>query len=541
MMSPKAMAIALLAAPLFAVHAAAAQGTQQAPPKSPKPNWQNLDLQQDGNFGISTERAYKLLANKKKATQILVAVIDGGIDTGHVDLKAVLWHNKKEKPGNHADDDNNGYADDMMGWDFIGGPKGDVEFDNLELVRQIKKMRPKYGVLADSDSTRLSAAERDSLFMYKNMMNDYNQQLGEARQTLASIEQLDRILTGMVANMKKKSPTIKDFEKYQPQAPGEAQVASILIGAMREGMTYETFKNDQIEDGKKHFKDEIDYNLNFDYDPRAIVGDDTTNDTQRGYGNNDVKGPDADHGTHVAGIIGAVRTNSIGVKGVADHVTIMAVRAIPTGDERDKDVANAIRYAVDNGARVINMSFGKSYSNNKKVVDDAVKYAMSKNVLLVHAAGNDGKNLDGAANFPNRTYADSSGTAENWIEVGASGWTNDENLVPSFSNYGKTSVDVFAPGARIRSTVPGSKYNEHDGTSMAAPVVTGLAALILSRYPALTAAQVKDIIMKSVVKVDHPVTVRSGNSPQSVPFSDLCVSGGVVNAYNALKLAETYK
>ena len=255
-----------------------------------------------------------------------------------------------------------------------------------------------------------------------------------------------------------------------------------------------------------------------------------------------MKGPDADHGTHVAGIIGANRTNRLGIKGVSDNVLIMAVRAVPNGDERDKDVANSIRYAVDNGARIINMSFGKAHSPHKAVVDSAIRYAMAKDVLLVHAAGNEAKDIDKNKNYPSKYYSDSTGlnvgAAGAWIEVGASGWKNDEDLVASFSNYGKKTVDVFAPGVKINSTMPGSKYKENDGTSMAAPVVSGLAALIRSYYPSLTALQVKDIIMESVTKVPQKVKVRDEMGKKKVSFSEVCVSGGIVNAYNALKLAE---
>jgi len=284
----------------------------------------------------------------------------------------------------------------------------------------------------------------------------------------------------------------------------------------------------------------VDYQLNLEFDPRSIVGDNYNNPEEHYYGAADVTGPGADHGTHVAGIIGAARNNSIGINGIADNVLLMSVRAVPNGDERDKDVANAIRYAADNGAKVINMSFGKPYSPNKKVVDEAVKYAMSKDVLLIHAAGNDGQNLDSTIFYPNRDYEDGKGTANAWIEVGASGPGDDETLVASFSNYSKTGVDVFAPGVAIYSSTPGSKYDYHDGTSMAAPVVTGLAALIRSYYPKLKAVQVKEIILKSVTKVNHPVTIFINGEPKQVQMTDVCNTGGVVNAYNALKLAASY-
>src|SRR5690606_348782 len=284
---------------------------------------------------------------------------------------------------------------------------------------------------------------------------------------------------------------------------------------------------------------QLQYHLNEQFYSRDTVGDNYSNVNERFYGNSDVSGPDALHGTHVAGIIGASRNNRKGIKGIADNVEIISVRCVPNGDERDKDVANSIRYAVDMGAKIINMSFGKSYSTDKKVVDEAVKYAMSKDVLLVHAAGNDNKNLEKESNFPNKYYEDG-GLAEAWLEVGASAWKADSTLKASFSNYGKTKVDVFAPGYGINSTVPGSKYEEQSGTSMAAPVVSGVAGIIRSYYPELSAVQVKEIIMKSCVPFNGEVIVEEGTKTLKFPFRDLSVTGGIVNVYEALKLAEAY-
>jgi subtilisin family serine protease len=298
-----------------------------------------------------------------------------------------------------------------------------------------------------------------------------------------------------------------------------------------------TYKQKTLDKEVAHYKNQVEYQLNTDFDPRTIVGDNYADATEKFYGNNDVKGPDATHGTHVGGIVGAIRNNGKGIDGVADNVLIMSVRVVPDGDERDKDVANAIRYAVDNGAKVINMSFGKPYSPNKKIVDDAIQYAMSKDVVLVHAAGNDGLNVDIDPSFyPNGIGLDKNGKATSWIEVGASGAKDDQNLVAPFSNYGKNTVDVFAPGVQIYSTIPGSNYEFFDGTSMASPVVAGLAALLRSYFPNLSAVQVKEIILKSVTKVTHPVRVKG----QTGLLSDFCRTGGVVNAYEALKLAATY-
>jgi subtilisin family serine protease len=503
----------------------------------PKPNWQNLDLKTDSVYGISTEKAYDELLKGKKHTTVVVAVIDGGVDIDHEDLKKVIWQNPGEVAGNNADDDKNGYVDDIHGWDFIGSAKGDVQYDNLEETRLVRMYSARF---ANKDTTALTGKDMDDFNELRKIKADLNEQLKKAQRTYSIIDRVNNMLTAMVTKINKPDPTVEDFKNYTPADNGEAYVKKILVENLGQYKNLADFRDQEINEGLKHFKELLDYHLNVDFDPRAIVGDNYTDSSEHFYGNADVTGPDADHGTHVAGIIGAVRDNNIGIKGVANDVLIMSVRTVPNGDERDKDVANAIRYAAANGAKVINMSFGKGYSYDKKAVDEAVKFAMSKDVLLVHAAGNDNKNTVNEVNYPNRVYADGSGTAQAWIEVGASGLKDDQTVKAFFSNYGKTSVDVFAPGVKIYSTTPKSTYAEHDGTSMAAPVVTGLAALIRSYYPKLTALQVKEIIMKSVEKVNHTVSVTEGKDKHDIAFGDICISGGIVNAYNALKLAATY-
>lgn len=504
--------------------------------KKPLPNWQNLDLKADGMFGISTEKAYMELLKDKKHTTVIVAVIDGGIDIDHEDLKKVIWVNPKEGDGNKADDDKNGYVDDVHGWNFIGGARGNVQYDNSELARILRRDMAQYKY---ADTLTLKPDERVKYHEYEKMDEVLNAKLKEAREGLANMQDFTMRLNQMLKNMGKTNPSIRDMETYYVQSAIEARLQKILLENWTEG-DFKTFADDEIYGVLKHYQEVIAYHQNMDFDSRDTVADNYNDATERYYGNNNVGGPGDDHGTHVSGIIGAVRDNDLGIKGVANDVAIMSVRTVPNGDERDKDVANAIRYAAANGARVINMSFGKDYTWDKAAVDDAVKFAMSKDVLLVHGAGNDSKDNDAHPGYPNRNYADSGGTAAAWIEVGATGYLNDDKLMASFSNYGKTSVDVFAPGVKIRSTTPGSKYKDHDGTSMATPVVAGLAALIRSYYPALTAVQVKEIIMKSVTKVDHKVTVKTAKSTRKIPFADTCVSGGVVNAYEALKLAATY-
>lgn len=502
-----------------------------------KANWQNLDLKADSTFGISTEKAYSELLKGKKSTPVIVAVLDGGVDINHEDLKSILWINKKEKAGNGKDDDKNGYVDDVNGWNFLGSSKGSINHETLELTRLVRRDNAKF---ANADATSVAPADLKAFETYQKNKAAFEKELAEAKVGLERFGGFKSAVDNVVKKIGKEDPSLEDFRAYKPADQVEANVQRVMLQQLKD-VSFKEFYNSQIIPGYDHFKNQVDYNLNLEYDPRAIVGDDPNNAKEKFYGNNDVAGPDAQHGSHVAGIIAADRKNSLGIQGVADNVLIMGVRSTPNGDERDKDVANSIRYAVDNGAKVINMSFGKSYSWDKTVVDEAVKYAVSKDVLLVHAAGNDNKDLETEANYPNPDY-DGGGVATSWITVGASSWENDGSIKASFSNYGKTKVDVFAPGVNINSTVPGSKYEKLDGTSMAAPVVAGLAALIRSYYPKLKAVQVKEIIMKSVVKVDQNIIIGDDqDNTKTVSFSDLCVTGGIVNAYNALKLASEYK
>jgi len=500
------------------------------------PNWQNLDLKADSIFGISTEKAYTELLKGKKSTTVIVAVLDAGVDTGHEDLKPILWRNINEKI-NSKDDDHNGYTDDMWGWSFLGSKKGNIRYDNLELTRQVREGIAKF---ESRDSATISLDEVAAFKTWQSEKADLDKKLKDAQDLVFRIKRAYRVVDTILNIIGTKNPNLAQMQAFVPRNERQGWIKDGLVQALQANPDLSNFFGNKMAKDLERAENDVNYHLNVNYDPRSIVGDDYFNTNQRYYGSNDVYGPAASHGTHVAGIIGAVRDNNIGILGVANHVKIMAVRVVPDGDERDKDVANGIRYAVDNGAKVINMSFGKGYSQDKKAVDEAVKYAMAHDVLIVHAAGNGNEDLDSIKNFPNRTYGDGSGAADAWLEVGASGPYLDRNLKASFSNYGKNSVDVFAPGVQIVSTVPDSKYEAYDGTSMAAPMVSGLAALIREYYPKLTAIQVKEIICKTVVPFRHHVFVVKNNKQELIEFSELSKSGGVVNAYQALKLAATY-
>lgn len=503
---------------------------------TPPENWYNLDQQEDGVMGISTEKAYKLLEGRQ-STPVIVAVLDGGVDVEHEDLKDVTWTNPNEIPNNGKDDDGNGYIDDVYGWNFIGNARGEnVDEDNLEVTRLIRIYEPKYASVLPS--TPLSESERREFVAFQKMITDYTSKMDEASFGKLNYSRLQQELDTIIQSIGKQPQDItkEDLDQFDPQR--DRQKMAIRIARKESNNnSFEKFYND-IGDAADYFTDQVEFHLNKEFDPRDIVDDNYEDASERHYGNNDVKGPDADHGTHVAGIIGAKRNNDKGINGVADNVQIMSVRLVPNGDERDKDVANGIRYAVDNGAKVINMSFGKGYVYDKGTVDQAIKYAESKDVLLVHAAGNDASDNDVVKNYPTKYFTDSLdaviGEANNWITVGATTWQANSDLLAEFSNYGYRSVDVFAPGVKINSTIPESQYKEQQGTSMAAPVVAGLASLLRSYYPELSAPQVKEIIMKSVTKVDRKVKVKKDGSTKRVYLDEISVAGGIVNAYNAI-------
>lgn len=523
---------------LFLMGAVALTAQDKAPE-----NWFNLDPS-EGVPGVSTEKAYQELLKGKKGQEVVVAVIDSGVDYEHEDLDDVMWVNVDEIPGNGKDDDNNGYVDDIHGWNFLGNKSGEnIEHDNLEVTRLYKK----YGEMFEGKDPEDLSKKEKALFAkyeeYKKVVEDKQKSLEENAGTYAAIaEALDKL----EKEVGKKEISAEDLDGLDTSDPMVGYAVQIAKSLMAKGQTFEEIKKD-LNDYAEYLQGQYEYHYNPDFNPRPLIADNYEDPYDRDYGNGDVRGPDALHGTHVAGIIAAERDNDLGMKGVANNVKIMSIRTVPDGDERDKDVAAAIVYAVDNGASVINMSFGKGASPRKDVVDEAVRYALKNDVLLVHAAGNDGKEVTNENNFPTdrfekRGFLNLFGSkyADNWIEVGALNWKTGEVLAAPFSNYSPEYVDLFAPGMSIYSTTPDNGYEDLQGTSMAAPVVAGVAAMLRSYYPDLTAEQVKSILMQSAVK-DRTKVKKPGSKEDMVSFSTLSVTGGIVNAYEAVKLAEQTK
>lgn len=509
--------------------------------------WHLKSKSKDGYYGISLNEAYEYVKGKKSKT-VIVAVIDSGVDTLHEDLKPVLWRNPKEIAGNGIDDDKNGYVDDIYGWNFIGGKDGrNVKQDSYERDRVYHKYKQRFEG-KEIDPATLSKEDQDIYEMWLKTRDEmFGADAGAGLDVLLIKKAYDNLAKSdsvLKVAMGKDVFTGNELEQLKSDEAKVKAAKGMLLGIMNANQALEATNKEFLEG----FKDFLDGEMRkADAKEKApkeyrkeIVQDNYFDFNDRYYGNPDVMASTPFHGTHVSGIIGAARNNKIGVDGIADNVKLMTIRAVPDGDEHDKDVALAIRYAVDNGAQVINMSFGKSFSPEKTWVDEAVEYARTKGVLLVHAAGNDGKNIDSSWNFPSPTYKKSGIKASNWITVGASGDPKIGGLTAGFSNYGKAEVDVFAPGVKIYSTIPGgNNYGNAQGTSMASPVVAGLAAFILSYYPDLSAEQVKWVIEKSAVAADIKV-IKPGTS-DFVELVEISKSGGVVNAYEAIKLASTLK
>ncbi|WP_026950736.1 S8 family peptidase [Algoriphagus mannitolivorans] len=483
--------------------------------------WGHLDLQKDTIPGMSVNRAYSELLKKKKGQTVIVAVIDSGIDLDHEDLKSVLWTNPGEKPGDGIDNDGNGYVDDIHGYNFLG----ESYHEQLEAARIL---RLKIGDEAYQQAAKAKLDEK----------------LEEAKSAFPQIQQIEQIVRmshqSMQEALGKEYYSLADLEKFQPKNAQEERTVGILMQIMGMGEDIPSALDD-LKEGLQYYEEQLKYNLNVDFDGRKSVGDNPYDLTDIGYGdgnpNNRVN--TESHGSHVAGIIAATRNNKKGVNGVAQNVKIMSIRAVPNGDEYDKDIALAIRYAADNGAKVINASFGKAFSPNSEWVYEALKYAASKDILFVHAAGNDGIDLDSPenSNFPNdRPDSDKQEIVDNYLTVGALSSGFGEEMVAVFSNYGKENVDIFAPGDQIYSTMPEDAYKFQGGTSMAAPAVAGVAAMIRSYFPTLTASQVKKIIMESGISPQVEVVVGGMEGPRKA-FSEISKSGKIANLYNALILA----
>jgi subtilisin family serine protease len=513
-------------------------------------NWFNLSPA-DGAEGVRTEETYKTFG-MPASEDIIVAVIDSGVDVNHEDLQGKIWINPGEVANDGIDNDGNGYTDDVFGWNFIGGSngmakivsdsslkngirliKGDneaqVDADTLEITRELIRMK-KLKARTEELGEDLTAAQAEYLATLSKTVTDA---VVEAKGVVVTYTQRLKDYKAAEAILQSAGVSIMDLEAVRAlQSTDQAvlDAKKVMITLLSNRLT-----EARLIRVLGAYKDQLEFQYNESFNPRTIVGDNYGDLSEKVYGNNDVIGPDSSHGTHVSGSIAAVRDNNLGIKGVATNVKIMAVRVVPNGDERDKDVANGIRYAVDNGAKIINMSFGKAFSPYKRVVDEAVRYAESKGVLLVHAAGNSNQNNDIEPNFPNRHDKAQKKEFSNWLEIGASGFEKGLSLPATFSNYGKKSVDFFAPGVDILSTTPENKYDTFSGTSMASPTAAGVAALLLSFDSSMDAEAVRALMIDTSRRYPK-LKVNLPGSQTPVLFGSLSNYGSIVDAFEAVKL-----
>ena len=499
--------------------------------------WSATDLATDTIPGMSVDKAYAELIPNLKGINVIVAVIDSGIDIEHEDLKNVIWINRGEIPNNGIDDDKNGFIDDVHGWNFLG----DIVGENLEFTRIVRRYDGKFN---GKDIAEISEVDMETFVLYQKAKAEQNKNYDETEANRDRYTQMLKQVTDANNQISKKlgkeDYTAEELAAIIDPDDDEQKNIAVLTQMLSYGGSIPEFMV-RLNGGIDYYDGRMKNHFNMDTDFRGVLNDNPYDITDTSYGNNDVDGPnpkkeDALHGTHVAGIIAAERGNGIGMDGVAQNVEIMVVRAVPDGDEYDKDVALAIRYAVDNGAKVINTSFGKGYSQNPEWVWDAIKYAGKKDVLIVNAAGNDGVDLDITTSYPNDQNGTGAEMSDNFITIGALNYKYGKEMVATFSNYGATSVDLFSPGVKIWSTTPLDTYEYLQGTSMASPNVAGVAAMIRSYYPKLSAKQVKRVLMDSGLHTSTPVIV-GGEESNIQPFDAISKSGNTANLYNALIMA----
>ena len=505
--------------------------------------WYHKDFSTTNVYGVNTDNAYKFLESKGlKPRTIVVGVLDSGVEVDHPGLINNMWKNPNEIPNNGIDDDKNGYVDDIYGWNFIGGKTADVDADNLEVTRMVKKYQPIFEG-TDSAKNRANQAKMPEEYaMYQKSKKLFDEKGSEAKQYYQYFSGFNNAIPSIIKTLNGKTLTKANLAAIKPASQEDSRNLQILNSLVQDaeniGKTpkeVEELLRKEVDGALKHYESQATKHYNLDFDPRKeIVGDNYDNYNEKHYGNNHYEGPDASHGTHVSGIIAGLPHGNEAQYGVAHKVAkIMTVRAVPDGDERDKDVANAIRYAVDNGAKILNMSFGKAVSPGKKYVWDAMKYAEKKGVLLVKAAGNDNQNIGENEYFPTNfmKQSDEKPFVSNMIVVGAS-TNNNQNLRARFSNYNGKMVDVFAPGQEIYSTVPDAKYEYLQGTSMASPVVAGAAAVLWAYMPSLTPQQIKEALVKTVNK-----STVNANVDSNANFDQISVAGGVIDLYKAAQYA----
>lgn len=436
-------------------------------------------------LSTNLRKTYTEFGEPSEENKVIVAVIDSGVDINHINLRHAIWNNKREIPDNGIDDDENGYVDDINGWNFLG----EQNFDQSELTRKILSMKNSLDI-DSQELQKLSEKLQYKRTLLIKELEDYQKdlyiyQVSLAQQELSSVS----IFTTALKKLQAKYGSVEKLE------------ALISRNINRLSIVF-----------------------NLHYSPQKIIE------------NNDVSElEEHNHGTHISGVIAAIDHNENAPISIApNNSIIMPIKAIPVeGEERDEIIAKAIHYAVDNGAKIINLSFKKYTTTHPELLLNAIDYAEKSNVLIVNSAGNRGINIDHTKHYPHGVNPKIDQVRENWITVAASSSHIGKNTVARFSNIGRKQVDLFAPGVDIYSLAPNDNFAILSGTSMAAPLVTGAAVLLLSYKPSLSAAQLKQIITKSVRKIPNHY-IRKHNSRRNVLFTRLSSSGGVLDIHQAV-------
>lgn len=532
-------------------------------------NWQNLSPEKDGIYGADVNGAYDFLKGKKSKKKVTVALIGTGIDVEHEDLQGSLWINPKEKP-NGRDDNKNGKIDDINGWNYLGNAQGEVlekarTFADREYLRlkdkysRIQHYGDKYVVVSDDEKELLEVAppENKPEFDYFNRVVRKESAIGSKYSSIELMKVSRIYANGLTDKLKAKFP---DKEHFSYQDFGSMIDRNDTDTLRMLGMTMISVAFmiqpqatwDKVLDYLNNFQPPLllkDYQkieqMN-NFDDRTLIGDDPYKITDTKYGNNILLAENSGEGTSYAGIIGAKRSNDMGLDGIADNVQIMTLRTTPSeGEAYPKDVALAIRYAVDNGADIIQMYASASitpFGEQGDWINDALMYAESKGVLIVQPVASKSIDMDKYPYYPRKEITPAK-KLSNMITVAAS--DKKGSPVPD-SNFGIKSLDLYAPGKDIYSCYTGNTYREESGSEVAASTVTGVAALIKSYYPDLTAMQIRDIIINNVTdRSGEEVEKQSLNMDQGNAkmikdlflFEDLCASSGILNAAKAVEAA----
>ena len=527
-------------------------------------DWYNCSFDKDNVYGAEVNKAYDFLKGKKMKKRPVVALIGSGIDVEHEDLKQAIWFNPKEK-ADGKDNDKNGLVDDINGWNFLGGKDGQVmESTMREGDREFLRLKDKYAdymfdgkdyyKIINEKMTKVPAPENVDEFNYYRFNVMPESPIAGSYGGWVLVQAVKEYAAKFDKMMRERFPnkelTQEDFNIcYDPKAPRDS-LAEVAFMVCAYGFSiYQTDKWDAvyagIKSGAQIQQSQAEYEAKvkqFGSDGRAtIIGDNYLDINDNKYGNNVLLTTDASIGTMEAGIIAGKRDNGLGGNGIMDQAEIMTLRVSANGEPYLKDIALAIRYAVDHGADVILLPVQNSLypEDQKKWISEALEYAESKGVLAITPAWEASQDLSKDIYFPNR-WMTGKKELTNLMVVSSS----DKEGNPSMtSNYGAKEVDLYAPGIDIYSTYTGDTYQTGTGIGLAAATTVGVAALLKAYYPQLTGTQIRNILLESVtsrkdVEVEKGIRVNGQASQDLFLFGDLCLSGGILNAYQAVVAAD---